>query len=644
MNPRSVAVDPASGEVYVVDGTSTRVWKFSSAGEFELLFGKNVNATPGTPTPNLCTAADLQASGAKCGPGGNGSGPGEFFNTPETVVVDAESNVWVGEVGRLLQFDTSGHYVSEAALPGGAEGRSFARDSAGDFYAIKGGQNEQQGITFPGFADGDTFRLGNLPPGCSLPSADPIEYRAGSALEANVDAALASKCGTGNLFPLAHLNIYARGKFTDTDIGELTCEAVTGGGGCLVSTLLTGKPSEVIKLEASGSPVDVLTSLGSVYSGAPRALTVDGADNLYIGEEAGPYRFKLFNPTGELVSQFGAGQVIGTPGGNSDSGNGANVIAVGQSAASLYSVSGDADVGQIFDLPEPGPLPGNERAEDVLPSTATLAATLNPEGDASTYFFEYGTDQSYGSTTPVQALAGSGFEEEEVEAAIDHLLPETTYHFRLVATNHCNNAEPAEECTVEGEDTTFTTPPAVEIEAQWATDLAARTVTLHGQLDPLGVPASWWVEYGTDTSYGASTPERNLGSGFGAVSVSEEIAGLKPGTTYHYRFAARDERDGTIYTVHGADRTITTQVGGLGFELADARAWEMVSPPEKHGGLHPIAVQRSGRPPAGRRRRRRPPLQQRRLDRSRPGRQSRARGLLGAGAPRSRGARGAPRT
>ena len=74
--------------------------------------------------------------------------------------------------------------------------------------------------------------------------------------------------------------------------------------------------------------------------------------------------------------------------------------------------------------------------------------------------------------------------------------------------------------------------------------------------------------------------------------MSVPLAGLQPATTYHYRFAAEDEREveegaktlTRSFTVHGPDQTFATQPATLGFSLPDGRAWEMVSPPDKHGG------------------------------------------------------------
>jgi hypothetical protein len=74
-------------------------------------------------------------------------------------------------------------------------------------------------------------------------------------------------------------------------------------------------------------------------------------------------------------------------------------------------------------------------ATDVVETVATLAGTVDPNGAATSYRFEYGTDTSYGNSVPVPAGdAGSGSEPVEVAADVLGLQPDTTYHYRLVAT------------------------------------------------------------------------------------------------------------------------------------------------------------------------------------------------------------------
>ena len=277
--------------------------------------------------------------------------------------------------------------------------------------------------------------------------------------------------------------------------------------------------------------------------------------------------------------------MIGAPGASNSFGG--NALAVDKGTGRLYAASSRSNesesVVQAFTLPEPGPLVEEQGAKDILPTSVSLTATINPENKETTYQFEYGTTPSYGQSTSIKTLAASGFEGEATAIQVDELLPETTYHFRVVARNHCNPSVPTEECTTEGQDQTFTTLPAVAIGAQWSTAVAANSASVHAELDPLGVEAEAWLEYGTNETYGKVVPLATLGNGFGFISRKALLTGLQATTIYHYRFVARDERDGILYTVHGPDKTFVTQFGGLGFELVDNRVWEMVSPPDKHG-------------------------------------------------------------
>ena len=67
---------------------------------------------------------------------------------------------------------------------------------------------------------------------------------------------------------------------------------------------------------------------------------------------------------------------------------------------------------------------------------ATLNGTVNPNGLATTYHFEYGTDPNFAVVTSTTAQsAGSGTGAVPVQAPITGLNPNTQYYFRLVASN-----------------------------------------------------------------------------------------------------------------------------------------------------------------------------------------------------------------
>jgi alpha-tubulin suppressor-like RCC1 family protein len=92
-------------------------------------------------------------------------------------------------------------------------------------------------------------------------------------------------------------------------------------------------------------------------------------------------------------------------------------------------------------------------ASAVTETSATLNATVNPDGVTITdCHFDYGTTAAYGSSKPCTGLPGSGTSPVAVSAVLGTLTANTTYHFRIVATNESNG-------TSSGADQTFATVP-----------------------------------------------------------------------------------------------------------------------------------------------------------------------------------------
>jgi IPT/TIG domain len=97
--------------------------------------------------------------------------------------------------------------------------------------------------------------------------------------------------------------------------------------------------------------------------------------------------------------------------------------------------TGDGADHSFATLPEP---PGVETAaaSAVSQAQATLNASVNPNGaSVSDCHFEYGTTPVYEASVPCSALPGSGSSAVAVSAQVLGLVANTTYHFRIVATN-----------------------------------------------------------------------------------------------------------------------------------------------------------------------------------------------------------------
>jgi hypothetical protein len=230
-----------------------------------------------------------------------------------------------------------------------------------------------------------------------------------------------------------------------------------------------------------------------------------------------------------------------------------------------------------FSTPGPPVIPF-EIAENVGSGKATLQTQIDPGGAATTYQFEYGETESYGTSVPSPAgsIVAGNVPVAPPVALVTGLKASTTYHFRVRASN--------EHGTVDGPDQTFTTLPAAYVESEFATGLTASSATLHAQVNPLGTDTTVDFQYGTVscTASPASCVSggSDIGSAESAQAVSFNAQNLVPGTRYYYRVAAVNE----LGTIYGADRTFTTQPAATkAAALPDGRRYELVSPRQKDG-------------------------------------------------------------
>lgn len=135
-------------------------------------------------------------------------------------------------------------------------------------------------------------------------------------------------------------------------------------------------------------------------------------------------------------------------------------------------------------------------------------------------------------------------------------------------------------------------PPQVDRVS--ARNLSPTSTRLEAQIDPAGADTHYFFEYGTADCRATPSsctdlpapPGEDLGSGFASLPASATADGLQPGTTYFYRVIASNAKGETegSQTLH----TFTTLPSSVDV-LADGRAWELVSPPDKHGAvIYPI--------------------------------------------------------
>lgn len=186
-------------------------------------------------------------------------------------------------------------------------------------------------------------------------------------------------------------------------------------------------------------------------------------------------------------------------------------------------------------------------ATAVTLNSATLNGAVNPNGLATTYYFQWGTTVSYGNVTPTLS-AGSGSANVSVSANLSTLVAGTTYHYRVVAVNS--------DGTTYGTDLTFT-PGAASLTTTEATGITLTSAVTGGNVitdggSPVSARGVCWSTSTNPTISGNHTTD---GSGVGSFVSS--ISGLSSNTTYYIRAYATNS-SGTFY---GQELSFTTLCG-----------------------------------------------------------------------------------
>jgi hypothetical protein len=533
--PNGVAVDQISGDVYVVDRTNQRVEKFNATGGFLTAWGWGV-ADGTTEAFQTCTIS--------CFAGIHGAGAGQF-NFPQGVAVDNSTNPLDMSVGDVYVVDVRNQRVEKFS-------------SSGAFLLMFGGEVNEATKGNVCFA-GEKCKSGT-----EGTENGQFETR-------NLEGIYVAVGPTGTVYvgdenrvqEFSPEGVY-QSQLTLAGAGHTRYLAVDSSEDLYVKS---DELSGIQEYDSSGALINTLDS-----EGGPQSPAIDSFGDLFIADNGFSNHILKYDSSGNLVASFDSG--------------GRQGMAFGDTAGTLYVVSGDTV--RLVTPPPPGPLvePGSELATEVLRTTAVVNATVNPEGheasssEEMSYRFEYGETESYGASTPLETSIGGSFEDRPLSVSVEKLQPRTIYHFRVVATNAAHE-------TTNGPDATYTTLPPTLIDSESARDVASSSVTFGAQINPLGSDTKYHFEYDTSAysagaPHGTSVPvpDGDIGAGTNDVAVRVHVQGLASGVLYHYRVVASNE----LGVVEGPDHAFTTQpVDESSSVLPDGRRWELVSPPDKHG-------------------------------------------------------------
>jgi phosphodiesterase/alkaline phosphatase D-like protein len=184
----------------------------------------------------------------------------------------------------------------------------------------------------------------------------------------------------------------------------------------------------------------------------------------------------------------------------------------------------------------------------VRQTMAVLHGTVNPNGRATAYAFQWGLTTAYGATSAGHS-AGAKSSVVAVKVAAGGLIPGTIYHYRIVAISRSG--------TSVGADRRFKTlgPPPPTAATGPATQVTSSAATVTGVINPNRATTTYEFQYGLTTKYTNQSIPTNVAAGSVPVSVAARLDGLQPGTVFHYRIVALH---GTVASSAGLDGVFMT--------------------------------------------------------------------------------------
>jgi hypothetical protein len=408
--------------------------------------------------------------------------PKSPFSNPKAVATDFYGNIYVssagteaalGKEGRIVIFDSSGHFITEVKDESGPG--ALAIDSEGNLYVANAFDTLEEGL------------VRYEPTGTYAPAEGKIEY-------SDPPTVLVKKEVVGNglainplndhlfrkqNFRIVEYNSAAEGNEEVGSFGEEELQqeqagiAVDAAHGRIYASTWQGVPGEITKAVRAfelSSPHNLLFTLeesdmpeGKIQSSFLSLAADEGSGHLFIydGNAKRVYEFETSNSGGTFLKsiehsfQYTFLSEIGIDNGPFSPNGALNPV-----ERFLYVPSHTAAPSHSFAFGPPSEGPPTIESTSVAnvgEEEAELEASIEPFGLETHYTFEYLTQQQYeenGGTFAGAGVAGDGDipaanSPVDVAAAVEGLEPDTRYRFRVFA----ENTEGTDEA--EGEFATF---------------------------------------------------------------------------------------------------------------------------------------------------------------------------------------------
>ena len=403
--PGGVAVNEASGIVYVSDPSDERVELFKPGGGGYEFAGE-------LKVPDAGAIAVDNSSGA-----GEDSSRGDVYVAGAGSAEEAESQ----ERNFLYKFTASGERVFKKRLFKAKENKEefeaelerisgVAVDASGKLWVywseggnIDGFSNAEQNKLLPSLTKEAVLELPALSVGCL---AEP-----GFAVAPGDE-----------VFYVAH----------ERETGLGICPSEEGKSSTTVVSKVAGSE------EATKRSLDNQDSTGVALDAASGEVYLDNVDSVAV-----------FGPEGGFVQRFGSEDL--KKGG---------AVAVDSARGIVYV--GEPGKVAIFTREEAGPpTVDSVSAQNLTPNSERINAQIDSHGEKTTYRVQYGTvsctEHESSCTNAPEQEVGEGFGDVAVHTTLEGLQPNTTYYYRVLATNKHGTA-----VSPQSTQTFFTTLPSSE--------------------------------------------------------------------------------------------------------------------------------------------------------------------------------------
>ena len=551
--PCGVAVDQSNGNVYVGD-YGGRVWRYTPSGAH--VVETDYSGGIATPSDTCAVAAN---SGAVYAADKDNGGPvrrfaaSDFTNagplpTPAGTVVDATAtalsidpangDLYVDEGNKVSVFDSTNSllYSFGSSTDFGTDSAGVAVKSGGNAYVADRTANEIDvygPLTRPYTSSFGAFATAGDPQGLTVDQSngDIYAYSPTTVFDSKIsrfDSTGAPKNFTAG--PDAGTNTLT-GIFGDGGPGAAEVAVNDSNGDIYVASFFG-----VNVYSNDGVQVGSLdgTSNKDGYFSEPCGVAVDQSNgNVYVGDYGG--RVWRYTPSGAHVVETDYSGGIATP---------SDTCAVAANSGAVYAA--DKDNGgpvrrfAASDFTNAGPLP--TPAGTVVDATATALSVDPANGDL--YVDEGNKVSVFDSTNSLLYSFGSSTDFGTDSAGVAVKSGGNAY----VADRTANEIDVYGPYT-QGHPAKVTTDPA--------TTLHHTDAVLNGHFDPKDDASitDCHFDWGTTIAYGGGTVPCDQQTPLSApTAVTATLAGLTPGTTYHFRLHITGSSSGEVV---GDDQSFT---------------------------------------------------------------------------------------